>query len=87
MDDQENIVTRLRTRIRDAKRQGFRVRTEILDEEQASWCVIGDVKTIFIDLSQTAAEQLSQLNETLATFASEQQSAAQSAAQSPQQAA
>ena len=65
----ENIVQRLHRRKREAKAMGFRIRMEVLDDEQASWCEIGGVKTIFINLSQTAAEQLHQLDESLASFA------------------
>lgn len=38
---------------------------EVLEDEQASWCVIAGVLTLFVDLSQTAAEQLRQVEETL----------------------
>ncbi len=64
----ENVVQRLRRRIRDAKKMGFRVRSDWLSEQQASWCEIGGVKTLFIDLSQTAAEQLRQLDESLVLY-------------------
>ncbi len=66
--DDENVVTRLRRRIREAKAMGFKVRSEWLDDEQATWCEVGGVKTLFVDLSQTAAEQLRQLDETLEAF-------------------
>lgn len=62
---EKNVVERLRNRVREAKQAGFRVRMEYLEDETATWCVIGGVKTIFIDLSQTAAEQLGQLNESM----------------------
>ncbi len=57
---EKNVVERLRNRVREAKQAGFRVRMEYLEDETATWCVIGGVKTIFIDLSQSAAEQLGQ---------------------------
>ena len=41
---------------------------ELLDEEHASWCEIAGVPTLFVDLSQTAAEQLKQVEETLAGY-------------------
>ena len=47
---------------------GLKVRLEPLDGQQASWCVIGGVPTVFVDLSQTAAEQLQQLEESLAAY-------------------
>ena len=43
---------------------------EVLDDEQASWCVISGVLTLFVDLSQTAAEQLQQVEETLNAYQS-----------------
>lgn len=64
----ENVVARLRHRIDQAKRQGFHVRIEVLGDEQPGWCQVGTKRLIFLDLSQTAAEQLAQLNETLASF-------------------
>ena len=41
---------------------------ELLGDEHASWCEIAGVPTLFVDLSQTAAEQLQQVEETLATY-------------------
>lgn len=64
----ENIVERLRRRMAEAKRMGFRIRTEWLDGQQATWCEVGGVKTIFVDLTQSTAEQLQQLDETLEEF-------------------
>jgi hypothetical protein len=67
----QNVIERLRQRIRDAKGMGIRIRSEWLDDQQATWCEIGGVKTIFIDLSQSATEQLEQLEESLASLASD----------------
>jgi hypothetical protein len=64
----DNIVQRLRSKLNEARSQGFKVRMEFFDEEQASWCVIAGVPTLFIDQSQTATEQLRQLQETLAAY-------------------
>lgn len=64
-----NVVARLRQRIADARRLGYRVRIEVLEDQQAGWCQVGKSKLIFIDLSQSAAEQLAQLDETLAEIA------------------
>ena len=61
----ENVVQRLKRRIREAKAMGYRVRTEWLDDQEATWCVIGGVTTIFIDQTQPAADQLGQLEESL----------------------
>lgn len=63
-----NVVARLKRRMEDARSLGFKVRMEALEGEQATWCEIAGVPTLFIDLSQTAAEQLQQLDETLAAF-------------------
>ena len=67
----QNVIERLQQRIRDAKGMGIRIRHEWLDDQQATWCEIGGVRTIFIDLSQTATEQLEQLEESLASLASD----------------
>ncbi len=64
----QNVVSRLRSRLDDARGLGFRVRMVALDGEQATWCVIGGVPTLFVDLSQTAAEQLQQVNESLKAY-------------------
>jgi hypothetical protein len=80
-----NVIERLQQRIRDAKGMGFRIRSEWLDDQQATWCEIGGVKTIFIDRSQTAAEQLEQLEESLASLASECDESEHIASESPPQ--
>ncbi len=64
----ENVVARLKRRLDDARGLGFRVRMEPLDGQQATWCVIAGVPTLFVDLSQTAAEQLHQVDESLAGY-------------------
>ncbi|NND97159.1 MAG: hypothetical protein HKN47_07515 [Pirellulaceae bacterium] len=64
----QNVVQRLNQRLAAAKQMGFNVRTELLDGQQSTWCVLGVTKVIFLDLSQTAAEQLAQLNEVLADY-------------------
>ena len=63
-----NVVARLKRRIDDARSLGFKIRMEPLDGEQATWCEIGGVPTLFVDLSQTAAEQLQQLDEALTAY-------------------
>ena len=62
---ENNVVERLRRRTEDARRLGFHVRCELLDFEP-TWCVIGEKAVIFLDLTQTASEQLQQLDEILA---------------------
>ena len=64
----QNVVARLRRRIEDARTLGFKVRMEPLDGEQATWCEIAGIPTLFVDLSQTAAEQLQQIDEALAAY-------------------
>ena len=64
----ENVVQRLRRRLREAQQMGFEVRREWLEDQQASWCEIGGKRTLFVDLSQTAAEQLRQIDESLAAY-------------------
>lgn len=61
----DNVVARLQKRCRDAQTYGFEVRTVLLQETEASWCEFGKRKVIFLDLAQTAAEQLDQLEEIL----------------------
>jgi hypothetical protein len=68
MGMEENVVARLKRRIDEARMLGFRVRMEPLDGEQATWCEIAGVPTLFVDLSQTAAEQLHQVDEALASY-------------------
>jgi hypothetical protein len=69
-DGDLNVVTRLKQKLADARKLGFKVRMEVLDDEQPSWCEIAGVPTLFVDLSQTAAEQLRQVSETLSQWQS-----------------
>lgn len=64
----ENVVLRLKNRLRDARQMGFKVRMEALDDEHPDWCEIAGIPTLFVNLSQTAAEQLQQLEETLSDY-------------------
>lgn len=66
-----NVVQRLKERIAEVKRMGFRVRTELLDGPTASWCMLGSQKVIFLDLAQSASEQLLQLDEVIASYLAE----------------
>lgn len=63
-----NIVQRLRKRLADARRAGFRIRTEWLCGETTGWCEFGGSRWIFVDLSLSLAEQLAQLEEALQSF-------------------
>ncbi|TWU56852.1 hypothetical protein Poly51_27690 [Rubripirellula tenax] len=69
MNQDDTVVARLRRRIRQAKSAGFQVRMEVLDDEQAGWCQVGRTRILFVNLSNTAAEQLAQVEETLRDFA------------------
>lgn len=62
----ENVVQRLRRRIRETRRLGIDVRLEWLDGGQCDWCVIGKKIVVFLDSGQTASEQLAQLEEIVA---------------------
>ena len=61
----ENVVERLRRRIRDVRISGTVVRTDWLDGQQASWCELRGIRTIILDATQPASDQLSQLEEIL----------------------
>ena len=58
MSSDENVVERLASCFNEARKIGFNVRMEVFDDEQAGWCVIGGVPTLFVDLSQAAPIQL-----------------------------
>ena len=70
-----NVVGRLKEKLKEARSHGFKIRMEMLDDEQASWCVVGGVPTLFVDLSQSAAEQLRQVDETLQAYLTHQRAA------------
>jgi hypothetical protein len=71
----DNVVGRLKAKLKEARSLGFKIRMEMLDDEQASWCVVGGVPTLFVDLSQSAAEQIRQVDETLQAYRSHQRAA------------
>lgn len=66
--ESENVIQRLRTRIREVRAMGFRVRQELLEGQPASWCELGGQPTLFIDASQSAREQLASIDEALASY-------------------
>lgn len=68
MNSSDNVVSRLKQRLKDARSLGFKVRVELLADEHASWCEIAGVPTLFVDLSQTTSEQLQQVEETLTAY-------------------
>lgn len=59
----ENVVERLHQRIKDIRDAGTIVRTDWLDGQSSSWCELRGIRTIILDASQSAAEQLGQLEE------------------------
>ncbi len=65
----DNVVARLKQKLDQARAIGFEVRMVVLGDEQPDWCQIGKSRVLFVNLSQTAAEQLVQVEETLADFA------------------
>lgn len=65
---QENVVERLRTRIRQARASGFVVRQELLGPHQSTWCEIGGRKMLFLDAAQPAREQIATIDEVLADY-------------------
>lgn len=64
----DNVVQRLKHQLGRAREMGFDVRMEMLPDQQATWCEIDGVRTLFVDLSQTAQEQLKQVEETLENY-------------------
>ncbi|TWU06467.1 hypothetical protein [Stieleria varia] len=66
--DGVNVVQRLQQRIQAAKRIGFQVRTEVLGDNSPTWCEVAGKKMMFLDLAQTAGEQLQQLEDMLREF-------------------
>lgn len=63
-----NVVQRLKQQLQRARELGLDVRMDLLADQQASWCEIAGRPTLFVDLSQTAAEQLKQVEETLEAY-------------------
>lgn len=69
MTQDDNIVVRLKKRLAHARKMGFKVRVEVLDDEQPGWCQVGSSRILFLNVAQTSAEQLAQLEETLQEYA------------------
>lgn len=65
---QETMIERLRRQTLFARSLGFRVRGEWLDGQQATWCEVGGMKVLFVDLSLSVAEQLEQVESSLADY-------------------
>jgi hypothetical protein len=71
----DNVVRRLKDKLKEARSYGLKIRMEMLCDEQASWCVVGGTPTLFVDLSQSVAEQLRQVDETLQAYLAHQRAA------------
>ena len=64
----ENVVVRLKLRIREVRAMGFHVRQELLSGHRPNCCEIAGRKTLFLDASQSAREQLASIDEALASY-------------------
>jgi hypothetical protein len=64
----ENVVVRLKIRIREVRAMGFHVRQELLGGHRSNCCEIAGRKTMFLDASQSAREQLASIDEALASY-------------------
>jgi hypothetical protein len=63
-----SIVSRLSTRIREARAMGFQIRQEFLEGNPGNWCEIAGRKIVFLDSSQGAAEQLATLDQAISSY-------------------
>lgn len=68
-ESQPNVVQRLNQQIRTVKKLGFQVRSEVLGDQAATWCEVAGKKMLFLDVSQTAAEQLRQIEDLMSQYA------------------
>ncbi len=64
----ENVIQRLRRRIREVRAMGFQVRQELLGGQPPAWCEIAGRKWLFLDAAQPARDQLRALEEVLADY-------------------
>lgn len=64
----ENVVVRLKLRIREVRAMGFHVRQEMLGGHRPNCCEIAGRKTLFLDASQSAREQLASIDEALSSY-------------------
>ena len=67
--EDENVVQRLHRRIAETEATGVVVRTEWLDGQEPSWLELRGVRTIVLDATQTATDQLEQLDQIIAEIA------------------
>lgn len=64
----ENVVERLRRKIREARTLGFHVRQEVLSGPQPAWCEFGGKKWLFLDASQPARDQIESIEVALESY-------------------
>lgn len=55
--DDENVLERLKRMTRIARQNGFEIRGEPLEGAGSTWCEIRGKRVLFLDLTQSAAEQ------------------------------
>lgn len=70
----DHVVRRLQQRMDLARGLGFVVRSEVLGDQPSTWCEVAGKKMMFLDITQTATEQLHQIEQLLAQYASDQAS-------------
>lgn len=64
----ENVVERLRRKIREARKMGFQVRQEVLTGPQPAWCEFGGQKWLFLDAAQPARDQIESIEAALESY-------------------
>ncbi len=67
-DHESNVVERLQNRIESARAMGFDVRREVLGDNVPTWCEVAGRKMMFLDISQTASEQLQHVEQLLGEY-------------------
>lgn len=78
----ENVVERLRRTIREARALGFDIRQEVLGAHRPAWCEFGGKKWLFLDVAQSAREQIETIEAVLASYRAWATEAAPSQAES-----
>lgn len=64
----QNVAQRLAQAVGTAKEMGFEVRKVVFDEQTPGWCQIGQKKILFLDLAASTSEQLTQLDDIIASY-------------------
>lgn len=63
-----NVAQRLAQAIGTAKEMGFEVRKVVFSDQVPGWCQIGTKKILFLDLTASTSEQLTQIDEIIASY-------------------